>query len=375
MIHSIGVKTAHSSILDLKKELLFFDQIHLFGDSAVWSLAEILIPEDTNLDAVSAIKNALQITYKLIQTGKTENKLLEQVFTEYKILTEIGLIVNKSESEILSQALKDKKKFKTISKTGNSKADEFHNMNHLLILMDNALKEFDKLQPTAFKTIKKNTEINEIPLEDLFKKDIKSFIQNEQLIRELSNEIIARLYSFMMNSEGSARFIPILDRLSRWKSKDSGDDNISDNKLKVINAVFKSLPMPSVNTPLIEVLDFKKDSEANGHILALNNWIIDASTKNLTALELEQKIEYLISEYERFIRINKLKFEASRFEIVITSIAEVAENLARLKFSKVANNIFQLFKNDLRLLEAEMNAPGKELAYISSARNKFGSQY
>src|SRR5205814_7905878 len=127
----------------------------------------------------------------------------------------------------------------------------------------------------------------------------------------------------------------------------------SNNKLKVINAVFNSLPMPCATTPLSEVLDFKRDSEAKGHILALNDWIIEVSTKNLSVPEIEQKIEYLISEYSRFIKLQKLKFEASKFEVIVTSIAEVAENIARLKFSNAAKNIFQLCKNDLKLLEAE----------------------
>lgn len=374
MIHTIGVKPTHSSILDLKKELLFFDQIHFFGDNAAWSLAEILIPEDTKVDDISAMKYAMQEVDKLMRTGKTDNKLLTQVFTEYNTLTELNIVIAKSESEILDPALKNKNQFKKISKTGNIKEDEFNNMNHLIVLMNDALKKFGKITPEPLKGIKQFKNLEDIPLEGLLEKDLQAFIEYDQLISELSSETIARLYSFVMSYDKSTNFVPILNRLSDWKSADTNETSLPSPKLRVINAVFNSMPMPNANTPLEEVLDFKKDAEAKGHILALNNWIIDASTKNLSVTEIEQKIEYLISEYEKFIRINKLKFEASKFEIVVTSIAEVAENLARLKFSKVSQSIFQLFKNDVKLLEAEMNAPGKEIAYLSSARQKFGNK-
>jgi hypothetical protein len=370
MIHTIGIKTAHGSILDLKKELLLFDQIHMFGDTAAWHLSEILIPDEPNLDPVLSVHKALKTVEDLMATGRSDNQLLTQIYTEYNVLSEMGLLVDTSESEILTETLKDKKKYRK-SRSGKSKADEFHNMNHLLVILDDAIKKFDKMQPESISSIKKGQKIEDIPLEEFLKKEVNEFVYDKNLMIEISNEIIARLYAFVMNFNERARFIPILQRLSGWKSEEPISENVSGNKLKVINAVFKSLPMPDVNTPLTEVLDFRKDSEAKGHILALNNWIIEASTKNLTALELEQKIEHLIFEYNRFINLNKLKFQATKFELVITSLAEVAENLVRLKFSKLAKSMFSLFKNDVALFESEMSAPGREVAYISSARSKF----
>ena len=60
-------------------------------------------------------------------------------------------------------------------------------------------------------------------------------------------------------------------------------------------------------------------------------------------------------------------------ETIVKLPFEFLENTLKLKFSKLPEPLFTLRKRELYLLEAELNAPGRELAYIVQAQEIFNS--
>ena len=59
--------------------------------------------------------------------------------------------------------------------------------------------------------------------------------------------------------------------------------------------------------------------------------------------------------------------------MIVVAVAETAENIAKLKFSALAKSLFALKHRRIELIDAERQAPGRELAYIVRARERFGS--
>lgn len=143
------------------------------------------------------------------------------------------------------------------------------------------------------------------------------------------------------------------------------------SKSNVLQTVIKFLPIPSDETPWEQIIEFKNDNDSKSKYLALKNWINETARGELPLNEIEEKLEYLLDQYEKQVQLHKMKYHKGILETLVMTTAEVAENLAKLKFSKIAQLAFSMKNRKLSLMEEEMKAPGKEVAYISKAREKF----
>lgn len=73
------------------------------------------------------------------------------------------------------------------------------------------------------------------------------------------------------------------------------------------------------------------------------------------------------------MRFHRMKITAGFLETIVNAAAEGIENFAKLRFGALAKSVFFLRHRTIQLLEAERAAPGRELAYMISARETFGS--
>jgi hypothetical protein len=87
----------------------------------------------------------------------------------------------------------------------------------------------------------------------------------------------------------------------------------------------------------------------------------------------ECRLEWLLYQYEEHMRLHHMKVNRGVLETIITTVAECVEDVLKIRWGKVANSLFALRHQHLALLEAELKAPGREVAYIIKARNTFSS--
>ena len=59
-------------------------------------------------------------------------------------------------------------------------------------------------------------------------------------------------------------------------------------------------------------------------------------------------------------------------QLVVTT-AEIAESLVKFQWSNIAKKLFEVRHKQIDLMKAEMTLPGREVAYIVKARERFGS--
>lgn len=148
----------------------------------------------------------------------------------------------------------------------------------------------------------------------------------------------------------------------------------NSSKSDVAQVVIKKLPLPSNETPWEQLIDYRNDAKTQRLLLSLRRWINKISTQNLSSLEIEDEIEFLINEFQEHMKLHKMKANTETMEVITNSVSDVLGNLLTLKFSKFLEPLFAIKKQQLSLLEAELNAPGKELAYIIKSRETFNSQ-
>ena len=164
--------------------------------------------------------------------------------------------------------------------------------------------------------------------------------------------------------QNQTNYFPLINDLSSLNAN-------TESKSKVVNIVINSMPIVHPNTPFEHIIEFKQNEENYNKFLNLRNWINEISNSNLSVTEIKEKIEHLINEYEKYMKIHKIKFERGIMKTSVVATAEALENVAKLEFSKLAKKAFSLTEQNADLLIAELDAPGRELSYIIEANKKF----
>jgi hypothetical protein len=146
------------------------------------------------------------------------------------------------------------------------------------------------------------------------------------------------------------------------------------SKADVLKIVVGQLPIPDELTPWEHILEYRSDPDSFARFLDLRVWMSEVARSELTPAEVEEKLADLISKYERHMKLHRMKTNTGTLETIITTGAEVLSDLVTIKWGKAAQALFSLKKRQVALLEGELTAPGKEVAYIVKARETFTSK-
>jgi hypothetical protein len=154
----------------------------------------------------------------------------------------------------------------------------------------------------------------------------------------------------------------------------------SDSKLpllgsgaeSVIEVVMRHVPQPSVDTPWEAILDWRSDNQTQIKFRRLKKWMTDVTSIERRPKDLEDELGYLLDEYRAHMAIHRIKTNIGTVRSLIVGTAGLAENIIKLNWNRVASSLFSIRERHAALLEAEQKAPGRELAYIVEATDRFG---
>lgn len=169
----------------------------------------------------------------------------------------------------------------------------------------------------------------------------------------------------LLNANPNNEYIPLVTDL------ELRNEVSKTKKEEVISLVLQKLPIPNDQTSWEQILDFKLDTDTIRKFKGLKSWVNKISNSSFSPLEIEEEIEYLINEYENHIKLHKIKFNRGNLELLITTTIEVIENLIKFNWSEIFKCIFDIRKRHLDIRIAEADAPGKELAFLVKAQEKF----
>jgi len=175
-------------------------------------------------------------------------------------------------------------------------------------------------------------------------------------------EHLSRIFGCLLRGRGM-RAYPVLSTSLQKQSNASPSD--------VIEIVFNNFPTPSEDTPWELILDYRADPDSRAKFFALRNWINETIRANLSPIEIEEKLEHLLTEYKRHLELHKMKTNTGTIETVVMSGLQITENLAKLKLKELGNVLFAAKHRKLALYEGELTAPGHELAYILKTQDTF----
>jgi len=152
-------------------------------------------------------------------------------------------------------------------------------------------------------------------------------------------------------------------------------DDFIDGKEDMVSVVIQFLPEPDFeNTPWEQILDFKENEESKRLLGYLRNWTNKISNKQITFCEINEELEYHCQKYEEFIKTQKAKVNYGTFETLLMIPAQMLEGIIRLRPTETVKALFEFKYRRLKLNETEIEAPGRDLAYLIRARQEFGTE-
>lgn len=134
----------------------------------------------------------------------------------------------------------------------------------------------------------------------------------------------------------------------------------------VLRITLRMLPVPSPTTPLDAILDFRNSNSV--YLERLYHWSTKVAREALSEKHVTEELESLLFDYEQTMKLNQLEHTTGVLEKLVVGTAEAIENLAKLKFSKLAKQLFSIGTENVRLLKAEHAAPGADVAYVSKIK-------
>lgn len=193
------------------------------------------------------------------------------------------------------------------------------------------------------------------------------FTENKAEYVELREDLTTRFMCIVLAGKEGINPVPILSNSLRSYSEAFN----KTRKVELIEIVLHSLPIPDDNVPWEQILDFKNDEDSTSKLLALRNWINEIAKGTFDLNELEEKLEYLLDQYDTHMKFHRMKCKKGVIETVVTTTAEVMEDLMSFRWGKMAHSVFSIKNKQLYLMEEEMKAPGREVAYIYKAKERF----
>lgn len=140
---------------------------------------------------------------------------------------------------------------------------------------------------------------------------------------------------------------------------------------EVMRIILGFMPTPDRSTSLERIIDFRSDPDSRRKFVALKNFINDIGRSNLQRNEILDRIEWLINEYKAHSDMHKLRYGRSSLEILVTTTANTIENIVRLKVGKAIQGLFDVQRQRADLLKAELETPGREIAYLIKVQDQF----
>jgi len=150
-----------------------------------------------------------------------------------------------------------------------------------------------------------------------------------------------------------------------------GEKSISPDTHPVWEIILHEMPSLDIRAPWEDVLGFRAEQRTQHLIRSLRRWIRKVVAESWTSAELEDEVRELVYEYEKHIRTAGMAHGIGTLTCVITGTTELVEDIVKLRLGRIAQLVTAGMDRSVKFREAELQAPGRELALFPEVRKRF----
>lgn len=197
--------------------------------------------------------------------------------------------------------------------------------------------------------------------------DDKSFRDDKYTNRSVRRDaLIRQLSSVLSIRQQDSDIIPVFELGMPDETETESTKNL------ILKIALEQFPTPGPGSAWEDILDFKR--EMHQKHWDFRRFLHTLSTKKQTEAEIRDDIEWTVNEYRKAMNIHHIKAGNSFTDVYVIPVIELAEDLVKFNWTKIARGALSVKKRQVELMEAEMKAPGRECAYVFEAQNRFGGR-
>jgi len=149
--------------------------------------------------------------------------------------------------------------------------------------------------------------------------------------------------------------------------------SLPEGRARVVDVILRILPRPDDATSWEEILKWRANKAVEEKLTRLVRWISNVNVGNFDSSALEDEIRCLMDDYTAFMKLHEIDSSAGVSKTAMVTIIEVLEKAVSLRWGQAANTLFDVADGGIKFIEAERNAPGRDVAYLVEARKTFHS--
>jgi hypothetical protein len=178
----------------------------------------------------------------------------------------------------------------------------------------------------------------------------------------------ARLTSLQFARKHGVEAYPIYQSIRAFGA------GIRRERERLLRVVFGKIPFPDDDVKWDEILEYRRDPESRRRFAALRVWVSRVASRRVPEPEAAEEVEHLLAEFEAHVLRHHISHHLAPFEAVLAADARQMEELLGDKNRRLQKSELQFFRLSTDMFhDAEFSAPGRELAYVSFTRRRFGT--
>jgi hypothetical protein len=140
----------------------------------------------------------------------------------------------------------------------------------------------------------------------------------------------------------------------------------------VAEVVLPHVPVPGEDVSIEALLDFRRDPTTVQQIEGLRLWMRRAALSDASTAELELELHTMLHDFQRHMAVADMRATDGALQLAISIPLGIAEELLHLRPKAAVDAAFAFRQSRAKRLEAELKAPGNEIAYLHTAAQRFG---
>lgn len=174
-------------------------------------------------------------------------------------------------------------------------------------------------------------------------------------------DLSSKYFSMFLSRQHGFRALPV------FLKREATDAN-------AIELVMNDIEMPSVETPVEAVLEFRADPIAREHLLALRSWARRAHRVAGTSQDLLEEYDFLRMRYNNYIEGERVRFKKSSLRTIFLQTLQALHQLASLN-PKGLETAYNIYKARVPSVALSCGDPGYELAILQDIERNFGRSH
>jgi hypothetical protein len=189
------------------------------------------------------------------------------------------------------------------------------------------------------------------------------------------SEIVVAHAESLLNPGGAVAVLERPVRKEEWRRITQtflfGSSTAAAREAVVAEVVLPHVPIPGDDVSIEALLDFRREGDTIQQIEGLRLWMMRAALSTASTAELQLEIETMLHDFRRHMVVADMRTTDGVLQLAISIPLGIAEELIRLRPKAALDAAFAFRQSRAERLEAELKAPGKEIAYLHTAAQRF----